>query len=87
MSRRDFNGLINTLLELTTREEMADFLHGILTEQELEEIPQRLMIVKMLKQGIPHHEIAKKLHVGVATVTRGSKEIQKGRFKNIKSLL
>jgi Trp operon repressor len=35
----------------------------------------------MLKSGIPQHEIAEKLGVGVATVTRGSKEIQKGNFK------
>lgn len=87
MIKSDFNDLINALLKLRTREELTDFLRGILTEQELEEIPQRLMIVKMLKQGIPQHEIAKKLHVGVATVTRGSKEIQKGRFKNVKNPL
>ena len=42
---------------------------------------QRNKIVKMLKAGVPQHQIAKELNIGVATVTRGSKEIQKGRFK------
>lgn len=62
---------------------MENFLDGILTPQELEEIPVRLQIVKLLKKGIPQHEIAQKLGVGVATVTRGSKEITKGRFSSI----
>ncbi len=62
---------------------MQDFLLGILTPKELEEIPTRLQIVKMLKAGIAQHTIAEKLNVGIATVTRGSKELQKGRFKDI----
>lgn len=73
--------LIKLLLNIKTEEEMKDFLLGILTPKELEEIPMRLKIVKMLKKGTSQHEIAEKLGIGVATVTRGSKEIQKGRFK------
>jgi TrpR family transcriptional regulator, trp operon repressor len=73
--------LIKMLLNIKTKNEMYDFLRGILTPKELIEIPNRLQIVKMLKRGISHHDIAGKLHVGVATVTRGSREIQKGRFK------
>ncbi|HUQ84794.1 MAG TPA: Trp family transcriptional regulator [Candidatus Limnocylindrales bacterium] len=76
--------LIDTMLKFNTREKMYDFLYGILTPKELIEVPNRLAIVKMLKNGIQHQEIAEKLHVGVATVTRGSREIQKGRFKYLK---
>jgi TrpR family trp operon transcriptional repressor len=75
--------LVDTLLSVKTKKEMQEFLKGIFTPQELEEIPTRLQIVLKLKQGIPQHQIAKELNVGVATVTRGSKEIQKGRFGNI----
>jgi len=64
--------------------EMSDFLKGILTPKELKEVTIRLQIVKMIKKGLPHHEIARRLGVGVATVTRGSREINAGRFKNIK---
>ena len=71
------------LQKIDTKEEMYDFLQGILTPKELLELPNRLSIVKMLKKGISQQEIAEKLHVGIATVTRGSKELQKGRFKNI----
>lgn len=62
---------------------MENFLYGILTPQELDEISVRLQIVKMLKKGIPQHEIAQILGIGVATVTRGSKELKLGRFKYI----
>lgn len=80
---QQINDLIETLLKVETKKEMFEFLCGILTPQELEEISTRLHIVKMLKKGIPQHQIAKELNVGVATVTRGSKELQKGHFTNI----
>lgn len=75
--------LIDAFLAIKTKEEMQNFLQGILTPSELEEIPMRLEIVKLLKGGVSQHEISEKLGVGVATVTRGSKELQKGRFENI----
>lgn len=75
--------LIQVFLSLKSEKEMEDFLLGILTSKELEEIPTRLQIVKMLKKGIPQHEIAEKLGVGIATVTRGSAELKKGRFKQV----
>lgn len=75
--------LVKTILNVRGKKEMYDFLQGILTPKELLELPNRLQIVKMLKRGISHHDIAGKLHVGVTTVTRGSREIQKGRFQNV----
>lgn len=78
-----FKELVNVFSSISSQKEMENFLYGILTPQELEEIPVRLQIVKLLKKGIPQHEIAQKLGVGVATVTRGSKEIAKGRFSSI----
>lgn len=81
--KKSFKELIDLILSIKSKEEMEDFLLGILTPKELQEIPTRLSIVKMLKQGIPQHEIAERLGVGVATVTRGSRELQKGRFRVI----
>ena len=78
---RQLDELIDLLLNIKNREKMEDFLLGILTPKELQEIPTRLQIVKMLRKGISQHEIAGKLGVGIATVTRGSREIKLGRFK------
>ncbi len=80
---KNLEEFINMLLQVRGKEEMRDFLQGILTPKELLELPNRLQIVKMLKRGISHHDIAGKLHVGVATVARGSRELQQGRFKNV----
>ena len=77
--------LADAITTLKTKKEVVDFLEGILTPQELIEVPTRLQIVKMLKKGIPQHEIAKKLGVGIATVTRGSKEIARGKFSQVSS--
>ncbi|MDP4011249.1 MAG: Trp family transcriptional regulator [Candidatus Roizmanbacteria bacterium] len=79
----NFADLIKILVDIDSKDEMHNFMNGILTPKEKQELVQRLDIVKMLKKGIPHHEIAEKLGVGVATVTRGSKEIQMGRFKTV----
>lgn len=83
MNTRYYDSLVETILSLTSKKDVRDFLDGILTPKEREEIPVRLQIVKMLKKGVPQHEIASKLGVGVATVTRGSKEIAKGNFSHV----
>lgn len=75
--------LAKAFLNKKSVEDMADFLSAILTPKELDELSTRLEIVKLLKEGMPQHTIAEKLGVGVATVTRGSKELQKGKFKNV----
>ena len=86
MSKSDWRRreLLKTLLSIKSEKELENFLEGILTPKELDEIPMRLQIVKMLKKGIPQHSIAEKLGIGVATVTRGSKEIQRGNFSSVK---
>lgn len=75
--------LVEAFLKNKSNEEMLDFLKGILTPREIEKLLTRLQIVKLLKKGLPHQEIARRLKVGVATVTRGSRELRLGRFKKI----
>ncbi len=64
---------------------LHDFLADILTAGEYEEIARRWQIIKMLEAGMPQREIAEKLGVGVATVTRGAKELadKKGGFRKV----
>jgi TrpR family transcriptional regulator, trp operon repressor len=75
--------LVEAFLNNKSRPEMLDFLKGILTPREIDELSTRLQIVKLIKKGLPHQEIARRLKVGVATVTRGSRELGMGRFKKI----
>ncbi len=79
-----FSELIEVLREIAKDKWLLrEFLVDILTPREIEEISNRWQIVKMLKAQIPHHIIARKLHVGVETVTRGSREMsnERGGFR------
>jgi len=75
--------LAGAILGIKAAHELKEFLKGLLTEKEVRDLARRIEIVRMLKKQIPQHEIARKLGVGIATVTRGSKELSKGRFKPV----
>lgn len=83
MKDKYLKNLAKYLLSIKTPQEMEDFLVAIFTPAELEHIPKRLELVRLLKQGVPQHEIARQLGVGIATVTRGSGELKKNNFKNV----
>lgn len=83
MKSKYLNELVQLILKIKNEKEMENFLLGIFTPKELSEIPTRLQIVKMLKKGIPQQKIAQQLGTGIATVTRGSRELKMNRFKYI----
>ena len=83
MKKKTLNELVEVFLQMKTKEQMADFLYGILTPKEIEELSARLQIVKQLRKGIRQQTIAKKLGVGIATVSRGSRELKIGHFKYV----
>jgi TrpR family transcriptional regulator, trp operon repressor len=56
---------------------LADFIRDILTPREFENIGVRWQIIKKLSKGEHQTAIAEDLHLGVATVTRGSREMRK----------
>lgn len=56
---------------------LADFIKDILTPREFDNVGVRWQIVKRLAKGEHHQAIAEDLHLGVATVTRGSREMRK----------
>jgi TrpR family trp operon transcriptional repressor len=80
MNTKYFHELIREVLAIKGEKELQTFFRGLFTPKELEKISVRLQIVKLLKQGLPQRAIAKKLKVGIATVTRGSREINNNRF-------
>lgn len=56
---------------------LADLLDDILTPDEFDMISRRWQIVKRLAAGEAQQHIARDLQVGIATVTRGSRELKK----------
>lgn len=61
------------------KKRIEKFLKDLLTPVEYRELNNRLEIVRMLHEGVPHKTIAKTLKVGIATVTRGSKALNGSR--------
>ncbi len=77
----DFNDFINLVRSIRDKELLEDFLIGVTTAKERQELPMRVEIIKRLLDSQPQAKIANDLGVGVATVTRGSKELADGYFK------
>ena len=65
------------LLAQTSSEAMEKTLRDLLTVGELDDGGNRLQIIEMLQQGVPQRQIADKLGVGIATVTRGSHHLKR----------
>lgn len=79
---KDFLGLVQSISD---PKELDDFFYGITTEAERTALSRRVEIVKRLLDGQSQHEIAAELGVGIATVTRGSRELGQGRFKTLRN--
>lgn len=71
------------------RQLLTDFVRDILTPREFDNIGVRWQIVKRLAKGEHHQSIAGDLHLGVSTVTRGSREMRKkdGGFRRALKIL
>jgi TrpR family trp operon transcriptional repressor len=80
----DFSTFSDLMYSIQDKELLDDFLMGVTTAKERGELAQRVEIIKRLLRGEPQHSIAQDLGVGIATVTRGSKELAKGRFKALR---
>lgn len=76
-----FNNFIALVYSIKDIDLLEDFLMGVTTQKERQELTQRVEIMKRLLKGEPQHHIAADIGVGIATVTRGSKELALGRFK------
>lgn len=61
------------------------FLEDLLSPAEWDEVARRWQVIKLLQKGLPQRSIAKQVHVGVATITRGFRELEdpKGGFQQI----
>ncbi len=80
----DFHDVVDLVYSIRDKALLADFLAGLTTAKERAELVQRVEIIKKLVAGEPQHQIARDLGVGIATVTRGSKELSAGRFKALR---
>ncbi len=80
MSKNHDKNQLRVLIQLVSSHAderfLAQLFEAILTDKEQAEIAKRLQIFALLQQGLPQREIAERLCVGIATVSRGAKAYQ-----------
>lgn len=82
---KDFSEFVDFVYSIRDYDYFTDFLQGITSDKDKENLPKRVEIIKKLLAGENHHRIADDLGVGVATVTKGSKLVSKGFFKSLRN--
>lgn len=76
----DLDSVANYMLAQKQLPDMVEALEALLTPYERQEVVHRLQIFALLADGLSQREVAKQAGVGIATVTRGSKAMQAGKF-------
>jgi TrpR-related protein YerC/YecD len=72
------NELYATIASLRTTDETRRFLRDLCTRSELEAMAHRWEVAKLLDQGLPYLEVAKRAHASTPTVTRVAQWLHNG---------
>ena len=78
-----FETFVSHLTELPSQAKVTQFLSALLTPKEIEEIANRLEIIRLLKEGKSQRDVAQQLGVGIATVTRGAGVLKSGKLDGL----
>jgi TrpR-related protein YerC/YecD len=70
--------LFVTIASLRTPAEARRFLRDLCTRSELEAMAHRWEVAKLLDQGLPYLEVAKRAHASTTTVTRVAQWLRNG---------
>lgn len=70
--------LWQAVLQLKTKDDCRKFFRDLCTLEELTAIVDRWQAVKMINQGVPYREIAKKLDMSSTTVARVAQWLNHG---------
>jgi TrpR family trp operon transcriptional repressor len=69
--------LVTALASTTDKQLIREFLQSILTPSEIEEIPKRWALVRLIDEGWSQRKIAAELGLSLCKITRGSRELKK----------
>jgi TrpR-related protein YerC/YecD len=70
--------LYATVASLRTTDEARRFLRDLCTRSELEAMAHRWEVAKLLDEGLPYLEVAKRAHASTTTVTRVAQWLHNG---------
>jgi TrpR-related protein YerC/YecD len=70
--------LFETIAKLRSTDEARRFLRDLCTRSELEAMAHRWEVAKLLDEGLPYLEVAKRAHASTTTVTRVAQWLHNG---------
>ena len=70
--------LFATIVSLRTPEEAQHFLRDLCTRSELDAMAHRWQVARLLDEGLPYLETAKRAHASTTTVTRVAQWLRNG---------
>ena len=70
--------LFATIASLRTPEEAQHFLRDLCTRSELDAMAHRWQVARLLDEGLPYLETAKRAHASTTTVTRVAQWLRNG---------
>ena len=80
--------LLKTFRQLKTKQDQADFIDDLFTEEEILDLAQRLKIAKLIIEGKTYEEISPEVGTSTSTVSKIGQIIKfgKGSFLKIFSM-
>lgn len=76
---KDKKLLVATLRKLKASKDLSIFLDGLLTEEEILDLAQRIKIAKLILDGKTYDEIAVKIGTSTSTVSKIGQIIKYGK--------
>ncbi len=70
--------LFATIASLRSPEEAQAFLRDLCTRSELDAMAHRWQVARLLDEGLPYLEVAKRAHASTTTVTRVAQWLRNG---------
>ena len=75
---KEHRDLFETIASLRTRDEVQRFLRDLCTTAELDAMAHRWEVAKLLEEGLPYLEVARRAHASTTTVTRVAQWLRNG---------
>lgn len=69
--------IVRRLAEIDDPGLLEKFFREILTPKEVMDLSSRWELVKLLEEGVSQREIARRLHLSLCKITRGSRQLKK----------
>lgn len=75
---REHRDLFETIASLRTPAETEHFLRDLCTISELDAMAHRWQVARLLDEGLPYLEVARRAHASTTTVTRVAQWLRRG---------